>query len=92
MIVAVNMTVEVRIPSDDRVTWTPEKAATAIGKPFLDETDDGEKIGEVVAADVVDGDLVMTIEIVRVALVGFDLKDEEVRCVALGPRLPSVVT
>lgn len=87
---AVSLTVEVRIPSDDRVTWTPEKAATAVGKPFLDHPTDGDRIGEVVAADAVDGDLVMTIEIDRGALVGFDLADEEVRCVALGLNPPAV--
>lgn len=86
------MTAEVRIPSQAGVQWTPEMAASAIGKPFLDKPTDGAQIGEVVAADVVEGDLVMKIEIKTGALVGFDLQDEEVRCVSLGLRPPSVVS
>jgi len=84
-----NMTAEVRIPSQAGVTWTPEMAATAIGKPLLDRPD-GERIGEVVDAEVVDGDLVIKVEIDRGGVVGFDLADEDVRCVSIGPRPPSV--
>jgi hypothetical protein len=86
------MTAEVRIPSQAGVKWTPEAAATAIGKPLLDRPTDGEQIGKVVAADVVDGDLVLRLEIDGGGIVGFDLADEEVRCVSLGPRQPFVAS
>jgi hypothetical protein len=86
------MTAEVRIPSQCGVEWTSEMAATAIGKPLLDAPTDGKQIGEVIEAGVVDGDLVLKLEVTGGGVVGFDLADEEVRCVSLGPQLPAVVS
>lgn len=85
------MTAEVRVPSQDCVRWTDEMAATAIGKPFIDQPVDGAQIGEVVRAEVVDGELVLFIEIDRGGIVGFDLATEEVQCVSLGLPIPRVV-
>lgn len=77
------MKLTVRIPSDERVTWSEEAAKTAIGKPLLDHPTDGARVGEIVAATVSDaGDLVLAVEVFQ-ANVEYDLAAEEILCAAL---------
>jgi hypothetical protein len=81
------MNVVVRIPARDDFRFTQAAANTAVGKPLLDRIgDDAHQIGTVRSAYAEGGDLVLTIEIEKLANVEIDLAADAVRAVSLSPR------